>query len=105
MTDRIDNIVETDGALILGAVSLFLVTSLVGRAWCAYACPQTVWTDLFMWIERLIEGDSVARRSLADAPMSWRKFRLRALKHGVYILISAGCTHLYRAYFGERNRP
>ena len=45
------------GALILAAVGLFLVTSLFGRIWCGYACPQTVWTDLFMWVERVIEGD------------------------------------------------
>ena len=45
------------GLLIMGAVTLFLVTSLIGRVWCGYTCPQTVWTDLFMWIERLIEGD------------------------------------------------
>ena len=45
------------GLLIMGAVALFLVTSLFGRVWCGYTCPQTVWTDLFMWVERLIEGD------------------------------------------------
>ena len=41
------------GLLIMGAVALFLVTSLIGRVWCGYTCPQTVWTDLFMWVERL----------------------------------------------------
>ena len=41
----------------MGAVGLFLVTSLVGRVWCGYTCPQTVWTDLFMWVERVLEGD------------------------------------------------
>jgi polyferredoxin len=45
------------GLLILGAVGLFLVTSLFGRLWCGYTCPQTVWTDLFMWVERWVEGD------------------------------------------------
>lgn len=80
--------------------SLFFVTALFGRIWCGWACPQTVFLEhVYRPIERLIEGDSVARRALADAPMSWRKFRLRALKHGVYILISAVFTHLYLAYF------
>jgi len=45
------------GMLIMAALGLFAVTSVVGRAWCGYACPQTVWTDLFIWVERLIEGD------------------------------------------------
>ena len=45
------------GLLIIAAVGLFLVTSVVGRVWCGYTCPQTVWTDLFMWVERVLEGD------------------------------------------------
>ncbi|MEJ2121359.1 MAG: 4Fe-4S binding protein [Alphaproteobacteria bacterium] len=45
------------GLLVLAALGIFLATSLVGRVWCGYACPQTVWTDLYMWVERLIEGD------------------------------------------------
>jgi polyferredoxin len=51
------------GLLILAAVLLFLVTSLVGRVWCGYTCPQTVWTDLFMWIEKEIEGVVSRRRA------------------------------------------
>jgi cytochrome c oxidase accessory protein FixG len=80
--------------------SLIFITALLGRIWCGWACPQTVFLEhVYRPIERWIEGDSVARRALADAPMSWRKLRLRALKHGVYILISAVFTHLYLAYF------
>ena len=49
------------GLLILGALGLFLVTSLFGRVWCGYTCPQTVWTDLYIWVERAFEGDRAAR--------------------------------------------
>jgi polyferredoxin len=49
------------GLLIMAGVGLFLVTALFGRAWCGYACPQTVWTDLFISVERWIEGDRNAR--------------------------------------------
>ncbi len=61
----------------MGAVGLFLVTSLFGRVWCGYTCPQTVWTDLFMWVERLIEGDRNERMHRDAAPLAldkvWRK--------------------------------
>src|SRR3569623_1264229 len=56
------------GLLILAAVSLFLINALFGRLWCGYACPQTVWTDLFIWVETKIEGDRNARMRLAAAP-------------------------------------
>ncbi|MCU0895797.1 MAG: 4Fe-4S binding protein, partial [Rhodospirillales bacterium] len=57
------------GLLILGAVGLFFVTALFGRVWCGFTCPQTVWTDLFMWVERKIEGDRNARIKLDKAPL------------------------------------
>ena len=73
------------GLLIMGAVGLFLVTSLFGRVWCGYTCPQTVWTDLFMWVERLIEGDRNERMKRDAEPMcfdtAWRKI----LKHAVWL--------------------
>ncbi len=76
------------GLLIMGAVALFLVTSLFGRVWCGYACPQTVWTDLFMWVERLIEGDRNERMKRDAAPIrfdtAWRK----AAKHIVWVGIA-----------------
>src|SRR5690348_13228533 len=56
------------GLLILSAVALFLVNALFGRLWCGYSCPQTVWTDLFIWVETKIEGDRNARMRLAAAP-------------------------------------
>jgi cytochrome c oxidase accessory protein FixG len=76
------------GFLILCAVGLFLVTSLFGRLWCGFTCPQTVWTDLFMWVERLIEGDRVERMRRDALPMSltiaWRK----VLKHTLWLAIA-----------------
>ena len=58
------------GILILAAVILFFVTSLFGRVWCGYACFQTVWTDLFVCVERIVQGDRNARMKLDAAPMS-----------------------------------
>jgi cytochrome c oxidase accessory protein FixG len=73
------------GALILGAVSLFLVTSLAGRVWCGYACPQTVWTDLFMWVERRIEGDRNARMRRDAGPLTLDKAGRKILKHAIWL--------------------
>ena len=61
------------GLLILGAFGLFMVTSLFGRVWCGFTCPQTVWTDLFMWVESKIEGDRNARIKLDRQPMIGRR--------------------------------
>jgi cytochrome c oxidase accessory protein FixG len=76
------------GLLIMAAVGLFLVTSLAGRVWCGYTCPQTVWTDLFMWVERVIEGDRNERmkRDAAAASLDtvWRK----AAKHAIWLGIA-----------------
>jgi len=76
------------GALILAAVGLFLVTSLAGRVWCGYACPQTVWTDLFMWVERLIEGDRNARMKRDHGPNSFDKSWRKVAKHGAWWAIA-----------------
>lgn len=76
------------GALILGAVSLFLVTSLAGRIWCGYACPQTVWTDLFMWFERRIEGDRNARMKRDQGPLTFDKLWRKLAKHAVWLAVA-----------------
>jgi cytochrome c oxidase accessory protein FixG len=67
--------------LIIAALSLFLFTAVAGRLWCGYACPQTVYTEIFMWIERKVEGDRNARIKLDREPLSFRKFYLRGGKH------------------------
>src|SRR5690625_4088630 len=67
--------------LIISAYGLFLFTAIAGRLFCGYACPQTVYTEIFMWVERKVEGDRVARIRLDEQPMSLRKFRLKFTKH------------------------
>ncbi len=75
------------GLLILAAIGLFLVTSVWGRAWCGYACPQTVWTDLFIAVERWIEGDRNARIRLDRARWGPAKLAKRVVKHTAWIII------------------
>lgn len=89
------------GLLILAALSLFLVTSISGRVWCGYTCPQTVWTDLFIWVERLIEGDRNARIRLDDAPWSAEKLRKRALKHAAWLVIAICTGGAWVFYFAD----
>jgi len=87
------------GLLILGAVGLFLATSLLGRVWCGYTCPQTVWTDLFMWVERMIEGDRVQRMRLDQQPLSAAKAARKAAKHGAWLAISVATGGAWIFYF------
>jgi cytochrome c oxidase accessory protein FixG len=75
-------------ALITGAVSLFLVTSLFGRLWCGYTCPQTVWTDLFMMFERWIEGDRNTRMKRDAGPFTMDVLWRKALKHWIWLGIA-----------------
>ena len=76
------------GLLIMGALALFLVTSLFGRAWCGYTCPQTVWTDLYIWVERAFEGDRAARMRLDAQPWSFNKAWRKLGKHLVWLIIA-----------------
>ncbi|MBX3652286.1 MAG: cytochrome c oxidase accessory protein CcoG [Burkholderiales bacterium] len=85
--------------LIISAYSLFLFTAIAGRLWCGYACPQTVYTEIFMWIERRIEGDRVQRMRLDQGPASLRKFGLKALKHGVWIALALWTGFTFVGYF------
>src|SRR4051794_10453347 len=80
--------------------SLFFLTALLGRIWCGWACPQTVFLDhVYRRIERWIDGDAVQRRVLAAAPLSGVKIARRLLKHGLYLFVSFAITHLFLAYF------
>ena len=87
------------GAMILAALALFMITALWGRLWCGFACPQTVWTDLFMQTERWIEGDRSARIRLAEQSWSFSKLSKRAAKYSVWLLISAVTGGAFVLYF------
>ncbi|MDG5493372.1 cytochrome c oxidase accessory protein CcoG [Niveispirillum sp. BGYR6] len=89
------------GLLVLGALGLFLVTSLFGRLWCGYACPQTVWTDLFMLVERWIEGDRGARMRLDKAPWSFGKVWRKLAKHSVWFAIALATGGAWALYFND----
>ncbi|SMQ69593.1 cytochrome c oxidase accessory protein FixG [Altererythrobacter xiamenensis] len=89
------------GLLIMAGIGLFLVTSAVGRAWCGYACPQTVWTDLFQHIDRLFDGDRNARIRLDKAPWTWSKVFRRGAKWSVYLLIAFLTGGAWILYFAD----
>ncbi|MDX1519444.1 MAG: cytochrome c oxidase accessory protein CcoG, partial [Gammaproteobacteria bacterium] len=85
--------------LILAALSLFFFTTLAGRLWCGYACPQTVWTEVFLWVERMVEGDRIAQMRLDKSPMGLKKFRIKATKHAIWILFSMHTGVTFIGYF------
>ncbi|MDH6300344.1 cytochrome c oxidase accessory protein CcoG [Polynucleobacter sphagniphilus] len=87
--------------LILSALALFLFTAIAGRLFCGYACPQTVYTEIFMWIERQVEGDRFARIRLdgEEWPWSFRKWRLKVIKHFLWLLIAFWTGFTFIGYF------
>ncbi|MGB5705656.1 MAG: cytochrome c oxidase accessory protein CcoG [Arenicellales bacterium] len=87
------------GLLIVAALSLFFFTAVAGRLWCGYACPQTVWTEAFMWIERKIEGDRNQRIKLDKAPLRHKKIWTKVLKHSIWILFSLWTGYTFVGYF------
>jgi len=87
------------GLLILSALALFLFTAVAGRLWCGYACPQTVYTEIFMWVESWLEGDHVARKRLDKAPWRAAKLRRRGAKHLVWFVIALWTGFTFVGYF------
>ncbi len=85
--------------LIIAALSLFFFTTLAGRVWCGYACPQTVWTEVFLWMERLVEGSRIQQMRLDQAPWTWRKLRIKASKHALWIAFAAFTGFTFVGYF------
>jgi len=85
--------------LILAALALFLFTAIAGRLWCGYACPQTVYTEIFMWIEQKIEGDRIARIRLDAAPWSLEKLVLRSTKHIAWFIVALWTGYTFVGYF------
>lgn len=86
-------------ALAVGALLVTLSCVIVARIWCGFSCPHSVYTEIFMWIERRLEGGRGARMRLEHAPMSTRKFRVKAFKHAVWILLSFWTGLTFIAYF------
>jgi len=84
---------------ILGAFLLFFVTTFLGRVWCGYLCPQTVWTFIFIWFEERIEGTANQRRKLEQQEMSANKFIRKFLKHGAWLLFSLLTAMTFAGYF------
>jgi cytochrome c oxidase accessory protein FixG len=89
------------GLLVMAGIGLFLVTSAVGRAWCGYACPQTVWTDLFVHVERAIDGDRNAQIRLANAPLSVSKVGKRSAKYAIWLAIAVATGGAWIFYFAD----
>jgi cytochrome c oxidase accessory protein FixG len=87
--------------LIVLAVSLFFFTALAGRLWCGYACPQTVWTEAFTWIELAIEGDRSKRIKLDKAPWSFDKLRKKVLKQFCWITLALITGFSFVGYFSD----
>ncbi len=85
--------------LVIAALSLFLFTAIAGRLWCGYACPQTVYTEIFMEIERWIEGDRLARMKLDRSGTGARKVALKAAKHSVWIALALWTGFTFVGYF------
>lgn len=85
--------------LIIAAFSLFFFTTLAGRLWCGYACPQTVWTKFFMWIEWLTEGDRNARIRLDRGPWTATKVGRKAAKHAGWLLLATVVGVTFVGYF------
>lgn len=89
------------GLLIMAGIGLFLVTSLFGRAWCGYSCPQTVWVDLFLAVERFVEGDRSARIRLDNAPITAAKAAKKISKHTIWLLIAMGTGGAWIFYYAD----
>ncbi len=85
--------------LITAGLSLFFFTALAGRLWCGFACPQTVWTEVFIWLERLIEGDRQKRMKLDAAPWDAQKILRKSAKQAVWILFAAWTGFTFVGFF------
>ena len=85
--------------LILSALLLFFFTAILGRVWCGFACPQTVWTEVFLWIERKIDGDPMKQMRLANLPWNSEKLVKRTAKYGAWVLFSLWTGFTFVGFF------
>ncbi|MFO1178055.1 MAG: cytochrome c oxidase accessory protein CcoG [Ottowia sp.] len=93
------DVIYLTGILIISALLLFLFTAVAGRQWCGYACPQTVYTEIYLWVEKQFEGDRQARMRLDAAPMSPNKLWRKGGKHAVWIAIGLWTGLTFVGYF------
>jgi cytochrome c oxidase accessory protein FixG len=93
------DLIYLTGLLVISALSLFLFTAVAGRLWCGYTCPQTVYSEIFMWVERKIEGDRIVRMKNAKAPYSSNTFSRKVAKHVVWIVIGLWTGFTFVGYF------
>ncbi len=89
------------GILILAAILLFFVTSLFGRVWCGYFCFHTVWSDLFIWVERIVQGDRTKRKRLREGPWTFEKIWKLVATHIIWIVISFLTAGTFVLYFND----
>ena len=87
------------GLLVISALALFLFTAVAGRLWCGYACPQTVYTEIFLWLEKRTEGDRTARMRRDAGPMGWDKFSRKTAKHFLWLAVALWTGFTFVGYF------
>ncbi len=87
------------GLMVISALSLFLFTAVAGRLWCGYACPQTVYTEIFLWIEHKVEGNRSARMRRDAQPWGLAKFGRKSLKHLLWLLLALWTGFSFVGYF------
>ncbi|TBU86185.1 cytochrome c oxidase accessory protein CcoG [Phytopseudomonas dryadis] len=85
--------------LIIAAFGLFFITVFAGRVWCGYTCPQSVWTWIFMWAEKVTEGDRNQRMKLDKSPLTPRKLLRKLAKHGIWLAVSLATALTFVGYF------
>ncbi|MEG0677811.1 MAG: 4Fe-4S dicluster domain-containing protein, partial [Comamonas sp.] len=87
------------GLLIISALALFLFTAVAGRLWCGFSCPQTVYTEIFMWIERKVEGDRSARMRIDKSGWTFEKIWKKSLKQFLWIAVSLWTGFTFVGFF------
>ncbi len=87
------------GLLVISAFSLFLFTAVAGRLWCGYACPQTVYTEIFLWLEKLAEGDRSARMRRDSGPWNAERIARKTAKHTMWLLVALWTGFTFVGYF------
>jgi cytochrome c oxidase accessory protein FixG len=93
------DLIYLTGLLVISALSLFLFTAVAGRLWCGYACPQTVYSEIFMWVEHKIEGNRIARMRLDEGEFSLEKLVKKWFKHIVWLGIALWTGFTFVGYF------